>query len=120
MVTHSPTVQTERKPTAIKLVPVIKSKTHCKYITHYNKCETQLSKIRPWSPTKSIEYNSPQVNKKKQKDKEEEIEKNLNSSFFLDISFKTGAKNNMECNEIFKLMEDGNFIEEYESNIDEL
>jgi hypothetical protein len=57
---------------------------------------------------------------KQQKDEEEEIEKNLNSTFFLDTSFKTGATNNMEWSEIYKFIEDGDFTDEYESDVDDL
>jgi hypothetical protein len=40
----------------------------------------------------------------KQKVKEEEIEKNPNSTFFSDTSFKTGETNSLEWSEIYKFI----------------
>jgi len=48
-----------------------------------------------------------------QKDEEEEIDKNPNSTFFSDTSFKTGATNNMKWSTIYKLIEHGDFANEY-------
>jgi len=57
---------------------------------------------------------------KQQKDEEEKIKKNPNSTFFPDTSFKRGATNRMEWSEIYKFIEDGEFIDEYESDGDDL
>jgi hypothetical protein len=57
---------------------------------------------------------------KQQKDEEEEIERNPNSTFYSDTSYKIGVKNYMEWSEIYKFIEDGDFTDEYESDVDDL
>jgi hypothetical protein len=57
---------------------------------------------------------------KQQKDEDEKIEKNLNSTLFSNTSYKTRATNNMEWGEIYKFIEDGDFTKEYTSDIDDL
>ena len=46
--------------------------------------------------------------------------KNLNSTFFLDTSFKTGETNSLEWSKIYKFIEDGELTDEYESDVDDL
>jgi hypothetical protein len=56
---------------------------------------------------------------KKQKVEEEEIERNPNSTFYSDTSYKIRVKNCMEWSEIYNFIEDGNFTDEYESDADD-
>jgi hypothetical protein len=49
----------------------------------------------------------------------EDEEKNPNSNFYSDTSYKIGIKNCMEWSEIYNFFEEGNFKDEYEEYVDD-
>jgi hypothetical protein len=57
---------------------------------------------------------------KQQKDKEDEIERKPNSTFFSDMTIKTSERNNLEWSQLYKFVEEGDFIEENKSNENDL
>jgi hypothetical protein len=68
----------------------------------------------------SHRQNDSEKQKKQQNDDEDDIEKNPNSTFFSDTTFKMGMSNSMEWSQIYAFFQQGDFSEEYESDVDDL
>jgi len=57
---------------------------------------------------------------KQQTENEEDTENNVKSQFFSDTTFKTDMSNSMEWREIYTFFKQGDFSDEYESDVDDL